>query len=129
MAKVTTRTLAVVGLAILGLGACTPNSAPPHAYVDITTNLTVCGGAVPPPGTPPCRTSPDSAPVTVSHDGIVVASGTTGADGTILLAVPSGTLTVSRSEPPAYLLCDTPSVVTQSGTTTRVVQTCTLNAP
>jgi hypothetical protein len=121
--------LLVLGLTIgtVGVG-CTP-SPTPATRLAITTVQTICGGAVPPPGTPACTSHPASRSVEVGQGRNVVASGTTGADGSLVLDVPSGNLVVSVPGALPYMNCDAPSVVAVAGTTTPVTQTCTLLAP
>jgi hypothetical protein len=118
----------VFGVAFAACGGG-DGGTPAPTLLDITTTRTVCGGAVPPPGEPPCRTSPISRAVAVSREGTVVASGTTGADGMLLLEVPAGELVVSAPDAPGGEICDTPAITTVQGQTTSVTQNCTLLAP
>ena len=118
----------VVTLAVLigvGATACTPSTVP-SALLDITTNQVVCGGVY---RVPPCTTSPASRAIDVSQKGSVVASGTSGTDGTLVLSVPVGDLVVSVPGAQPYMNCDTPSVTSAVGKTIPVTQTCTLDAP
>lgn len=114
---------AVVGLTVV---SCVPTAG--ATLLEITTNETVCGGAYN-PDLPPCRTSPASRPVQVSMGGDVVAAGTTGPGGTLVLAVPAGELVISVPDAQPYMNCDAPMVTAVSGQTTPVAQTCTLLYP
>ncbi len=120
--------LVVVAMTAIALGACTPPDPPP-TQVAVTTHFTLCGGVVPPPGEPFCHTNPISAAVRLTQHRVVVASGTTASDGTLVVAVPAGTYVVQRVDAPSYEICDAPSVTAVAGATTSVVQNCTLNAP
>jgi hypothetical protein len=108
------------------LVSCAP--APAATLLEVTTNQTVCGGAYY-PELPPCRTSPASRTVQISMGRDVVATGTTGSDGTLVLAVPVGELVLSIPGAEPYMNCDAPTVTSISGRTTPVVQTCTLLYP
>ena len=111
-------------------GACAaPATGPSPTRLDVTTNRTICGGTIPPPGQPFCRTSPSARTVEVRTGRTVVASGTTGSDGRALLDVPAGRLTVAVPEAAAYETCDAPVVDALGGQTVPVVQTCTIYAP
>jgi hypothetical protein len=124
--------MALVALVAGGVAACTPLAAapPPATQLSITTVQVICGGAVPPPGTPACRSNPASRTVQVSASkSAVVASGTSGADGSLILAVPAGQLVVSVPGALPYMNCDSPTVLAVAGQTTPVTQTCTLLAP
>ena len=123
------RSAGVAVLVIASVCACTPTGPAAPTTLTITTTLTICGGAVPPPGQPACRTNPTAAAVAVSQDDVVVKSATTGTSGTVEIAVPAGTYVVSRTDAPAYLICDTPTVTAIAGTTTAAVQDCVLDAP
>jgi len=115
----------VAVLAGVGTIACTP-SAVPSALVEITTNQVVCGGVY---RVPPCTTNPASRVIDVSQNGVVVASGTSGTNGTLVLSVPIGDLVVSVPGAQPYMNCDAPSVTSVADQTTGVTQTCTLDAP
>jgi hypothetical protein len=131
LVKLTVR-MALAAAVPLGLAACTPPTTPPPAatQLSITTLQVICGGAVPPPGTPFCRSNPASRAVQVTAaKSTVVASGTSSADGTLVLAVPAGQLVVSVPGALPYMNCDSPKVTAVNGQTTPVTQTCTLDAP
>jgi hypothetical protein len=120
--------LALAGVAALTFSACTVPSTS-ATRLDITTYQMVCGGAVPPPGVPACRTSPAARTVEVSSGTVVVASGTSGPDGQLVLEVVPGDFVISVPGALPYQNCDTPSIRAVAGQTTRVAQTCTLLAP
>ncbi|MFN8052156.1 MAG: hypothetical protein U0Q22_12000 [Acidimicrobiales bacterium] len=103
--------------------------APATTRIDVTTEQTVCGGTIPPPGEPFCHTNLVSRTVEVRQHRAVVATATSGVDGHASIDVPAGTYTVAASAPPAYLMCDEPDVSVASGQTAPVTQNCTLNAP
>jgi hypothetical protein len=111
------------------MAACTPEAAS-TALLDVSTQLTWCGGIQPPPGEPPCHTSARSTSIEISHERSVVALGTSGPDGHLLVAVPAGfELRVVAVDRPAFEQCDEPTVIAAAGTTTAIVQTCTVLAP
>lgn len=117
----------VLGCGLLALlVSCVPTSG--ATFLEITTNETACGGAYN-PDLPPCRTSPTSRAVQVKMGSDVVASGTTGPGGTLVLAVPAGELVVSVPGAEPYMNCDEPTVTSVTGRTTPVEQTCTLLYP
>jgi len=120
--------LTIAGGLLLVAAACAAPTAP-ATQLDVTTLQTVCGGTIPPPGQPFCRTSPSSRDVTVSSGRTVVASGRTGSDGHLVLSVPAGALTVAVPGAQPYEQCDAPSATAVAGQTVGVVQTCTINAP
>jgi hypothetical protein len=123
--------MAGVAMVAVALGACSPTStAPTPTRLDVTTVQVICGGAVPPPGQPACRSSLASRAIQVtSGKSTVVASGTSSADGTLALDVPAGQLLVSVPGALPYMNCDSPTVVAVAGQTTPVTQTCTILAP
>jgi len=109
--------------------ACVPVAAP-STLLDVSTQLTWCGGVQPPPGEPACHTSPRSIPVEIRQKRDVVAQGTSDTTGHLVIVVPAGVpLRVVAAEAPAYEHCDEPTVVAAAGTATAVVQTCTVFAP
>ncbi len=117
----------VLGCSLLAmLVSCVP--APGATLLEITTIETVCGGVFN-PDLPPCRSTPVSRPVQVSSGRELVASGTTGSNGTLVVAVPPGRLVVSVPDAEPYMNCDAPTVTVSSGRTTEVEQTCTLLYP
>jgi hypothetical protein len=128
---VTARRLVLVGLAALAVAGCAaPAPTPSPTRLDISTFQVICGGVVPPPGEPFCRpATPTSQTIEVLSGRTVVASGTTGPDGTLLLDVPAGTLVVAHPDVQPWEDCDRPSVVAVAGRTTPVSQTCILNVP
>jgi len=121
--------------------ACAPSPSPgptttstssttaPATRLDITAAQTICGGTIPPPGQPFCRTSNVSRSVQVASGRQVVAGGTTGADGRLLLEVPAGALVVSAAAPQPYEQCTAAPVTALAGRTVGVTQNCTINAP
>ena len=120
--------MALVVVTSLGT-ACVPEGAP-VTRLDISTQLTWCGGVQPPPGEPACHTSPRSIPFEIRQKRDVVAQGTSDTTGHLVIVVPAGVpLRVVAAEAPAYEQCDEPTVVATAGTTTAVVQTCTVFAP
>lgn len=129
--------VASVGVAVAV--ACAPGPTPvpttsstttiPPTQLDITSAQTICGGTIPPPGQPFCRTSNVSRSVQVASGRQVVASGTTGADGRLLLEVPAGALVVSAAAPQPYEQCTAAPVTALAGRTVAVTQSCTINAP
>ena len=122
-----TALLALVGTVLLVAACAAP--AEPATQLDVTTRQTICGGTIPPPGQPFCRTNVDSRNVTVSSGRTVVASGTTGTDGHLVVAVPAGPLVVSVPDAQPYESCDSPAVTAVAGQTVGVTQTCTIYAP
>jgi hypothetical protein len=119
---------AVVVLGAVGVGcAQTPPPAPTRLLV--TTQLTVCGGVIPPPGQPWCRTSTVRRDVEVRSGRDVVATGSTDASGRLLVVVPPGRATVAVTDANDYEQCDTVTVTAIENATTPVVQTCTIFAP
>jgi hypothetical protein len=133
-----TTVVASVGVAVAV--ACAPGPTPgpttsstttttPATQLDITSAQTICGGTIPPPGQPFCRTSNVSRSVQVASGRQVVAGGTTGADGRLLLEVPAGALVVSAAAPQPYEQCTAAPVTALAGRTVAVTQSCTINAP
>jgi len=120
--------LTVVGAVLLAAAACAA-PAEPATQLDVTTRQTICGGTIPPPGQPFCRTSASSRNFTVSSGRTVVASGRTGSDGHLVVVVPAGPLKVAVPDAQPYEDCDSPAVTAAAGQTTGVTQTCTINAP
>jgi len=119
---------ALAGLA--GLTACVPDEpAVAPTRLAILTQLTWCGGVVPPPGEPWCHTSPTSATVDVWQGRVAVQRATSGTDGSAVVDVEPGTYVVAAVDPPGYMTCDHPSVTVAAGQTAPVVQTCTVFAP
>jgi len=120
--------LGLLGLAAIIGGSC---AAPTTSTtrIDITTVRTICGGAVPPPGVPACRTSPASRTVEVSKGRAVVASGTSGSDGELVVEVPPGELVVSVPGALPYEGCEPAAVTAVAGHVTAVAQTCTMLVP
>lgn len=110
------------------LAACAAPAAP-ATQLDVLTQQTVCGGTIPPPGQPFCRTSPSARSITVSSGRTVVASGRTAADGHLVVAVPAGPLTVAVPDAQPYENCDAPAATAVVGQTVGVTQTCTIYAP
>ncbi|MFZ4519220.1 MAG: hypothetical protein ACOYOP_12575 [Microthrixaceae bacterium] len=118
----------------LALAACAVVAAcaaptPAPTRLDITARQTICGGTIPPPGQPFCRTGPSSRPLEVRAGRDLVATGTSGADGHLVLEVPTGRLTVAVADAQPYEQCDAPTVSAAAGLSTPVTQTCTINAP
>ena len=107
----------------------TSSTTSPATRLDITAAETICGGTIPPPGQPFCRTSNVSRAVQVASGRQVVASGTTGTDGRLLLDVPAGALVVSAAAPQPYEQCTAAPVTALAGRTVAVTQNCTINAP
>jgi hypothetical protein len=125
-------TLAATALSVAttAVVACTPSpTGPAPTRLDVTTSRTICGGTIPPPGQPFCRTSPSSRSVEVRSGRTVVATGATGSDGRLLLDVPAGRLTVAVQDAEVYESCDAPAVDVPAGQTVPVTQTCTIYAP
>lgn len=118
----------VVGAVVLAAAACAAPAAP-ATQLDVTTRQTICGGTIPPPGQPFCRTSASSRNITVSSGRTVVASGRTGTDGHLVVAVPAGPLTVAVPDAQPYESCDSPATAAVAGQTVAVTQTCTIYAP
>lgn len=118
----------VLGSALLVVlvAACAPGSG--ATRLEITTIETVCGGVFN-PDIPPCATGPVARAVQVSLGRDVVASGTTGPDGELVLTVPAGELTVSVPDAEPYMNCDEPTVTAVAGRTTPVTQTCSIYYP
>ena len=123
------RPLALVVAAAIGAGvACVPPE-PPLTTLRITTELTICGGVIPPPGEPWCRTRVVPRAVDVLQGRTIVASGTSSNTGTLTLIVPAGALAVSAADEPPYLDCDVTRVTAIANVDTPATQSCTLNAP
>lgn len=118
----------VVGALVVAAAACAA-PAEPATQLDVTTRQTICGGTIPPPGQPFCRTAPSSRNVTVSSGRTVVASGRSGTDGHLVVVVPAGPLTVAVPDAQPYETCDSPAATAISGQTVGVTQTCTIYAP
>ncbi len=95
----------------------------------MTTQLTVCGGVIPPPGQPWCRTSRVARNVEVRSGRDVVVAGTTDSNGRLLVVVPPGRATVAVTDANDYEQCDTVTVTAVENSTTPAVQTCTIMAP
>src|SRR4051812_28126251 len=103
------------------VSACVPDAAP-ATLLDVTTQLTWCGGAAPPPGEPACHTSARATPIEVRQGRDVLAQGTSGTDGHLVVAVPAGVLLeVVAADAPSYEECDEPTVVAVAGATTAIV--------
>lgn len=131
----------VASLGVAVASACAPGPAPTSTStststttasatrLDITSAQTVCGGTIPPPGQPFCRTSNVSRQVQVTSGRQVVAGGTTGTDGRLLLDVPAGALVVSAAAPQPYEQCTAAPVTALAAQTVAVTQDCTINAP
>lgn len=121
---------AVIGSLMAVAAGCVPDVPAPPTRLDILTQLTWCGGVVPPPGEPSCHTSGRSTTIEVRSGRSVVATGSSVADGHLVVDVPAGTLlTVVATETPAYENCDDATVMATVGVTTSVTQTCTVYAP
>lgn len=116
------------GLLVLLAAGCAPGSGPGLTQLEIATVETGCGGMYN-PDLPPCRTEPASRQVLVSSGRDVVATGTTGPDGLLVVGVPAGDLVVSAVDAEPYMECDTPTVTAVAGRTTPVLQTCTVFYP
>jgi hypothetical protein len=121
--------IALVAVIPLALVACAPSTTPPPTLLSITTVQVICGGAVPPPGTPACRSNMASRAIQISEKSSVVASGISSADGSLVLEVPAGQLVVSVPGALPYMNCDSPTVIAVIDQTTPVTQTCTILAP
>lgn len=109
--------------------ACVPDPAPAPTRLDILTELTWCGGVIPPPGEPWCRTRATATDVQVFMKRDVVASGRSGDDGHLVVDVPAGGLVVRAADVPPYMQCDDAPVTAVAGATTPVTQSCTVYAP
>lgn len=120
---------AMTALALLVVACTPPSPGPPPTRLDVLTSRTICGGTIPPPGQPFCRTGPSARSVEVRSGRTLVTSGTTGADGHLLVDVPAGRLSVLVPDAAVYENCDTPSVDVVAGQTVPVEQTCTIYAP
>lgn len=118
----------VVAALALATAACVP-TPDPRTTVEITTELTWCGGVIPPPGEPWCHTGVTSRAVEVLQGRSVVASGTSDSSGRLTLAVPAGALTVRAADPQVYEQCDDERVTAVAMESTPVTQTCTIFAP
>ena len=120
-----------IGLAVLAAvtlsGCVAPSPAPTR--LQITTVRVICGGAVPPPGEPFCRSGVAPRTVDVTRGRVVVATGTSDADGQLLLTVPPGDLDVSVPGAQPYEGCEAAAVTAVSGRITPVTQTCTMLVP
>lgn len=124
------RSLAAVVVLCAAAAACAPNPpSPGPTRLLVTTQLTVCGGVIPPPGQPWCRTSTVRRDVEVRSGRDIVATGTTDANGRLVVVVPPGRATVSVTDANDYEQCDTVTVTAVENTTTPAVQTCTIQAP
>ncbi len=110
------------------LASCAPSPNAGGTRVEITTIETACGG-VQNPDVPPCTTRPVARSVQVSVGRDVVAAGTTGPDGSLVLVVPAGELVVSAPDAEPFMNCDEPTVTAVAGRTTPVTQTCTIFYP
>lgn len=115
---------------VAALAACAPEPpAEAPTRLQILTQLTWCGGVIPPPGEPWCHTSPTSTEVAVWQRRDLIRQVTSGADGVAVVDVAPGTYVVAAVDPPGYMDCDEPSVSVAAGQTAPVVQTCTVMAP
>jgi hypothetical protein len=123
------RAVLIALVAIAGVTACTPQPVAHPTRLAITTRLTWCGGVIPPPGESWCHESFGSREISVSVGRVVVTTGTSGADGKLVLDVAPGRYLVAAVNPPSYMECDTPSGDVVAGATTSVVQTCSFFAP
>ena len=123
------RALTAVRAALLGLAiaACAPPIGAP-TRLEVTTIETICGGAFH-PDLPSCRSNAVSRPIEVLRGRTVVAAATTDVTGHAVVDVPAADLVVSVPDAPSYMDCDSPSVVASGGTTTPVIQTCTVLVP
>ncbi len=122
------RLLLIVAASAVVVGCTAPTQSPTR--LDISTVQVICGGAVPPPGEPPCRpATPASRTIEVRSGRTVVAQGTSGIDGELLLDVPAGALVVTHPGAQPWESCDSPSVTAVAGRTVAVTQTCILNVP
>lgn len=119
----------VLAACAVAAACAAPPAGPTPTRLDITAQRTICGGTIPPPGQPFCRTGPSSRPLEVRSGRTVVATGTSGADGRLVLDVPAGRLTVAVTDAQPYESCDAPTVTATAEATTPVTQTCTINAP
>lgn len=120
--------LALPALVIGAAAGCAPEPAP-ATRLALTTELTWCGGVIPPPGEPWCRTNPTSATVDVSVGRTTVATVTTGADGSGLIDVAPGRYRLTVADVPAYMTCESPIVTVVAGATTAATVGCTVMAP
>jgi len=121
-----------ISLLAVGAAACAAPSGPsgPAAtQLEITTLQTICGGTIPPPGQPFCRTNPASRNVQVSASRQVVAVGRSNSAGKLVIAVPARQLTVAILDAEFYEDCDAPTVFALAAQTVPVTQTCRFNAP
>jgi len=75
------------------------------------------------------RSEPSTREVTVASGKTVVATGRSGIDGRLLLAVPLGNLQVAVVDAQPYEQCDAPTATAVDGQTVGVTQTCTIYAP
>ena len=119
----------ILALALGALGVACAAPSPSATRLDITTQRTICGGTIPPPGQPFCRTSPAARSLEVRTGRTVVATGTSGVDGRLVVDVPAGRLTVAVSDAETYEECDAPLADVTTGQTVAVTQTCTIYAP
>jgi hypothetical protein len=119
-----------LGIAFAAIAACAP-AVPPatSGRLQIVTQLTWCGGAVPPPGEPSCHTAPTSTKVAVRRGRDVVLQVTTASDGVATVDVAPGSYVVEAVDAPGYMECDGPTAVVAAGTIASVEQTCTVYAP
>ncbi len=124
------RVVAAVAVLCAAGAACAPAMPPPGpTRLLVTTQLTVCGGVIPPPGQPWCRTSTVARDIEVRSGRDIVATGTTDATGRLLVTVPPGRATVAVTDANDYEQCDTITVTAVEHATTPAVQTCTIQAP
>lgn len=110
--------------------ACGPPAAPAPTRLALTTQLTWCGGMIPPPGEPWCHTNPSSTTVQVMSDPrTVLTTVTTAADGTATVDLPAGRYRLQVADVPVYMTCESPTVTVVAEQTTPVTVGCTVMAP
>ncbi|MEX0767621.1 MAG: hypothetical protein WD029_04025 [Microthrixaceae bacterium] len=127
--RLITPCLCLLAVAAVACVAPTPPPGPAATKLEITTVQTICGGTIPPPGQPFCRTNPSSRNIQVSASRQIVAEGRTDSTGKLLIAVPEGQLTVLAPDAEFYEECDSPMVLARAQRTVAVTQTCSFNAP
>ena len=122
--------LASAAALLIVVGCVPPEPTPPPTQIEITTELVVCGGVIPPPGEPWCRPAqPSSRDVEVLFGRTVISTATTDPAGKLVLGVDPGTYKVRALDPAVYLDCTDALVTAVTNQTTPVTQTCVLNAP